>query len=97
MRLVIPVLFLLAACGDPRLSSVESIAGDPVAGSDVYAANCASCHGASGEGGAGPALPGVDADTLRMTVLYGKESMPAFDGTLTDTEIADVTAFVTSL
>ncbi|NCO40268.1 MAG: hypothetical protein GW911_16920 [Armatimonadetes bacterium] len=33
-----------------------ALAGDPVAGATAYAANCAACHGAQAQGGAGPAL-----------------------------------------
>ena len=34
------------------------------AGSKAYATNCASCHGASLEGGVGPALSGANLKTL---------------------------------
>ncbi|WP_425146123.1 c-type cytochrome [Deinococcus sp.] len=49
-------------------------------GQAVYAANCASCHGASGNGGIGPSLrrAGLTRETLSAVTLHGKGSMPAF-------------------
>lgn len=55
---------LIAACSGPRREAPS--AGGPekgpaVSGKAVYAANCASCHGARGEGGVGPKLAGGEA------------------------------------
>ncbi|ULH16710.1 c-type cytochrome [Deinococcus sp. KNUC1210] len=49
-------------------------------GQAVYAANCASCHGTSGNGGIGPSLrrAGLTQDTLTGITLHGKGTMPAF-------------------
>lgn len=45
--------FLYAGTLEPKTSA----ASDPVtAGADIYAARCASCHGATGGGGVGPQL-----------------------------------------
>jgi mono/diheme cytochrome c family protein len=82
--------------------------GNAAAGKAVYAANCASCHGATGGGGIGP-----DLVTLKLsygivqkqvtnggaqgpdpTPGTGGVVMPAFKGTLTPTQINDVSAFV---
>ncbi len=48
--------------------------------SRVYAANCASCHGASGRGGIGPNLheSRLSRAALQSVIQNGKGSMPAF-------------------
>ena len=52
----------------------------PASGEDLYAANCAGCHGADGEGGNGPALgyvvPGMDAEDVAEVIMLGEDSMP---------------------
>ncbi|GGJ85128.1 c-type cytochrome [Deinococcus aquiradiocola] len=49
-------------------------------GLSTFAANCASCHGAGGNGGIGPSLrmAGLTRDTLAAVVRNGKGTMPAF-------------------
>lgn len=44
----------VAACGGG--GSEEPSAADVAAGKDLFAANCAQCHGAEGTGGSGPVL-----------------------------------------
>ncbi len=101
MRPLLCVVSLLAACNaTPSNSDVARIAAltpDNANGTNVYADNCAACHGDTGGGGSGPKLAGsaYALDTVIGVVLTGKESMPAFSGTLTDQEIADVAAYVT--
>ncbi|AWN24397.1 cytochrome oxidase [Deinococcus irradiatisoli] len=58
-----------------RASTAQS---DP--GSKVYAANCASCHGAAGRGGIGPSLreSRLSRAALQAVIQNGKGSMPAF-------------------
>jgi alcohol dehydrogenase (cytochrome c) len=72
-------------------------AGDAAAGKQVFADNCAGCHGLDGTGGnGGPSL--ADADELAAVVKQianGGAGMPAFKGTLTDKQIRDVGAYVT--
>jgi mono/diheme cytochrome c family protein len=65
-------------------------------GGQLFQANCASCHGAQGEGGAGPKLAGVvtrdfpnETDQINF-VTKGKGPMPAFGGTLTASQIRQV-------
>lgn len=71
--------------------------GDPVAGEAVYADNCASCHGADGEGGSGPAMdePAAELSEERIAeiALYGDGDMPAVEG-LGEQDAADVAAYV---
>ena len=89
---------VFAGCGSKgaRVDDILALEGDPVNGAEVYAANCASCHAADGSGGSGPNIQGEDEDAeVAEVVLEGEEDMPAFDGDLTDQEIADVVAYVT--
>jgi len=68
--------------------------GDAAAGQAVYARACASCHGAGGEGGVGPALAGsgIGAEAVAVVVASGRGIMPA--GLVSGDEAADVAAFV---
>ncbi len=69
---------------------------------DLYAANCAACHGADLEGGEGPALgPGGHAfghadSELVAIITNGKDAMPAFADVLTGRQIVDLVAFIRS-
>ena len=91
----------LVACGgengDERVDDILALEGDVVAGEAVFAAECAVCHGDSGEGGSGPAMSGAiggfdDADLIGV-VVNGVGSMPDL-ADLPDQDIADVTAYV---
>ncbi len=74
---------------------------DASTGAEVYQASCASCHGASGQGAAGPALDSgelvakyTDAE-LADTIRNGVASMAPVQG-LTDAQIALVVAYLRS-
>jgi PQQ-dependent dehydrogenase (methanol/ethanol family) len=78
----------------------EQGTGDPAAGKTVFADNCAGCHGVSGTGGnGGPDLTAIpsakDEAAVLKQVQKGGGGMPAFEGTLTQKQIQDVTAYVT--
>jgi len=69
-------------------------------GEKVYGANCVACHQANGKGvpGAFPALDGSQMvngpqDGQVAILLNGKNAMPAWKGTLSDTEIAAVITY----
>ena len=69
-------------------------------GEKVYAANCVACHQATGKGvpGAFPALDGSQGvngmqDGQIAIMLNGKNAMPAWKATLSDTEIAAVITY----
>jgi cytochrome c oxidase subunit 2 len=69
-------------------------------GEKVYAANCVACHQATGKGvpGAFPALDGsvvvAGPKTVQVGILLnGKNAMPAWKATLSDTEIAAVITY----
>lgn len=69
-------------------------------GEQVYAANCVACHQANGKGvpGAFPALDGSQMvngpqDSQIAILLNGKNAMPGWKNTLSDTEIAAVITY----
>jgi mono/diheme cytochrome c family protein len=71
-------------------------------GAEVYAANCASCHGASGQGGAGPSLKNEsarkDAAAAAAFVKNPVSPMPKlFPSVLNETDVAAVSAYVETL
>ena len=77
------------------------VEGDAAAGQQVYADNCSVCHGASGTGGnGGPDLTSIPeaADTAKVVaqVTNGGGGMPAFKGVLSDSDIQNVAAYVTT-
>ncbi|MEQ1504814.1 MAG: cytochrome c [Myxococcota bacterium] len=73
------------------------LTGDPVAGGDLYATDCATCHAADGTGGSGPSLVGkTDATAMADVILGGNGDMPPFDN-LSDQEIADIIAWIQAL
>lgn len=91
---------------DPEVT--KSIAADyPVMGKAIYengnaetgATPCAGCHGAAGEGGAGPALAGNEKITkdpmfAHTILLKGKGAMPAYEGKLQDKEVYAVVNYI---
>jgi mono/diheme cytochrome c family protein len=75
--------------------------GDPVAGKTIFKTGpCASCHtlaDAGTHGTVGPNLNQVPPPPLSLVVkqvTQGGAIMPPFKGTLTDKQIADVSAYV---
>ena len=79
----------------------EETKGDAQAGAAVWSDNCAGCHGANGTGAnGGPNLVGnataLDPEKVRAQVTNGGGGMPAFKGTLTQKQIADVSAYVSA-
>jgi mono/diheme cytochrome c family protein/rhodanese-related sulfurtransferase len=82
----------------------EPVAGDAARGGDVFARECAKCHGAQGQGDTGPAignpaLLALASDAfLRYAIEHGRDGteMPAFGATLPAADIDAVTAFLRS-
>jgi alcohol dehydrogenase (cytochrome c) len=73
--------------------------GNAAAGTTIFAQNCSSCHGATGHGGnGGPDLTSIPSaknfQTVMRQVTNGGPGMPAFKGTLTQTQIRDVATYV---
>jgi mono/diheme cytochrome c family protein len=74
--------------------------GDAAAGEAVFASSgCGSCHTLEAAGSSGNVGPNLDEaspdfETAYETVTNGRGAMPAFEGQLTDQQIADVAAYV---
>jgi cytochrome c551 len=74
--------------------------GDPEAGAEVYAsAGCGNCHVFEAAGSAGSVGPNLDESDIdyegaEQQIRNGGGGMPAYEGQLSDEEIANVAAFV---
>jgi mono/diheme cytochrome c family protein len=73
--------------------------GDAASGEPIFSENCAACHTLEAAGASGNVGPNLDesqpdAELVEERVRNGVGAMPAFEGRLSDQEIADVTAFV---
>gem|GEM_PF-1235079 len=68
------------------------------AGAEVYRARCASCHGADGAGAIGPSLSEIetrlDDNAQREVVVTGRNTMPSFGNTLSESDIDAVVRYV---
>jgi mono/diheme cytochrome c family protein len=70
-----------------------------VAGDEVFTSNCGSCHTLSEAGTSGTIGPNLDdislsAEDIETQVRTGGGGMPSFEDTLSDEEIAAVSAYV---
>lgn len=97
------VFVLMLFFNEPSSSSGGgSSAANP--GAEIYGASCARCHGADGGGGIGPQLSDGavveafpdPADEVAV-VTDGRGSMPAFGGSLSETEIQQVVDYTRTL
>jgi mono/diheme cytochrome c family protein len=78
--------------------------GDPVAGKDVYlgASSCGGCHTLADAGTTGAVGPNLDEsqpsyELALDRVTNGQGGMPSFSSTLSEEQIADVAAYVSSV
>ena len=80
--------------------------GDPVAGKEVFltvaSPACESCHTLSDAGSTGTVGPDLDSlaptyDQVLNQVTNGGGPMPAYKGSLTEAQIQDVAAYVSSV
>jgi quinohemoprotein ethanol dehydrogenase len=87
------------AAGGEEAAAAGGDEPDAMAGGEVFSENCSTCHGADGLGGNG----GPDLTTMPKAkeqagaeeqVANGGGGMPAFAGTLSEEEIANVAAYV---
>jgi mono/diheme cytochrome c family protein len=100
---VLAVVLTAVSCAGspPEVPAGPDGLPDPVlvVGRDVFGARCASCHGSGGGGGTGPRLAGKvledypDAADQAVVIADGRQSMPAFGGTLSDEEIEAVVRY----
>jgi len=75
--------------------------GDPAAGKKIFlgVGGCKSCHTLADAGSTGTVGPNLDQAKPALSravarVTEGRGVMPSFKGTLSDKQIADVTAYV---
>ncbi|QTM99556.1 c-type cytochrome [Sediminibacillus dalangtanensis] len=107
MASLFALALLLAACGggggdssggSDSGGSETAESGDPSNGQSVYENNCLSCHGEQGEGASGPNLQesevAQEQSQVEDKVRNGGNGMPSFEGDLSDSEIADVAAYI---
>ena len=78
--------------------------GDPVAGEEVFLGTvaCGSCHTLADAGTSGSVGPNLDStkpsyDKVVDRVTNGQGGMPSFSGTLSEQQIQDVAAYVSSV
>lgn len=80
--------------------------GDPIAGKEVFltiaAPSCGGCHTLADAGTTGTVGPNLDAaspsfDKVVERVTEGRAGMPSFSGSLSEEQIDDVAAYVSSV
>jgi rhodanese-related sulfurtransferase/cytochrome c553 len=81
---------------------LDNVEGDAARGEQLFAKECASCHGAEGEGESAlslrnPLFLATASDAfIRYAIVHGRDGtpMPAFEKKLSDRQIDDVTHFI---
>jgi len=80
------------------------VEGDPAAGKEVFlgASACGGCHTLADAGSTGAVGPNLDdaqpgAELVLDRVTNGQGGMPSFSSTLSEQQIADVAAYVSSV
>ena len=77
-------------------------AGDAAAGKAVFTANCGACHTLADAGTSGAVGPNLDelkptAEQVLEIVHSGRGVMPSFSDSLSEADIANVAAYVSSV
>jgi cytochrome c oxidase subunit 2 len=104
----VSAVLLLGACGgggggsvgSPPPTGAQAHDATLLSGRNVYSAECASCHGARGQGGVGPTFHDgslqrdfPNAEDQVSFVSQGKGVMPSFAGVLTPAQLEAVVAY----
>lgn len=95
------VAYVSSLGGGPAIPQVQTTGTDLAAGRQLYTANCAACHGATGAGGAvggdfvAPPLFQSDPRTVGEAVVSGPGPMPVFS--LPPDQLNDLVAYVEAL
>ena len=96
LAVMFAAIMLLSACAQ-EIALPDDADEELILGSDIYRASCARCHGADGGGGIGASLRGVDqrltVDEQIDVVTNGRNQMPRFSQTLTESDIAAVVRY----
>ncbi len=98
LTMMVAMMVVSMASGVWAVNFEESVEN----GKALYAKNCASCHGAEGEGGAAPELnskaklDSLGLENVKHSIEAGVEgtAMPPWEGVLTHDEIDDITHFI---
>jgi alcohol dehydrogenase (cytochrome c) len=95
-----PPVALASGGVDP--ASIAQSAADGGRGRELYAQNCAACHGANGEGAVGPKLQGLQvrrdyAATIKWITAPSAKMPKLYPSTLDGQAVADIAAFVQGL
>jgi mono/diheme cytochrome c family protein len=99
------VAFLLQSMVS-RSQSRPSEAGDAKLGATLFTkANCNTCHGTAGQGGAGPRIAPNPLPTAAFVVIVHNGTpgwslvggMPAFSSYLSDEDIANIRAYLANI
>jgi S-disulfanyl-L-cysteine oxidoreductase SoxD len=94
------IVLTTASCGGDNGATAGSQDEQVAAGRDVYAEDCARCHGEQGEGGTGPVLVGgsrriASYETTDRLYDYVSRTMPFDDaGSLSEDEYWSVIAYL---
>ena len=90
----------------PAETTPAAGAGDPVAGKEIFTTTasppCAGCHTLADAGATGTVGPNLDEampshELVVERVTNGQGAMPSFSGSLTEAQIQDVAAYVSSV
>ena len=95
------VAFTIEEFGVENDLFVVEQAGDAGRGQELWAANCAACHGATGQGGVAgggawtPTVYTLEPTTIGEAIRVGPFQMPAFEeAQISDQGMADIGAFM---
>jgi mono/diheme cytochrome c family protein len=83
---------------ESQTPAMVSVLTDPLRGEQLFAENCATCHGEEGQGGGvGPRLAGNDVslEDARSTIENGSGVMPA--GLVSGQDLEDVLAYLETI
>jgi cytochrome c oxidase cbb3-type subunit III len=100
---VLEVLIFAAITPAFAQSSIDRSTEDLARGDQLFARSCATCHGASGEGGKGPALAvpqlfrATDRESLMLLIRRGIEGTEMPGTRMTDSDAQAVAAWVLQL
>jgi mono/diheme cytochrome c family protein len=89
--------------GGGETTEPPAAGGEVAAGKEVFtSAGCVTCHTLADAGASGTVGPNLDeakppAELVVQRVTNGKGAMPPFKGQLTEQQIADVAAYVSSV
>ena len=88
-------LWLFSLKGNMGASSAPPVTADLANGQKVFGEFCATCHGASGQGGHAPSLANArDAGKIVQMVQQGGAQMPSLRSVLNAKDILDVSGYV---